>query len=666
MRIGPSTLVTAVAGLASTTALVFWALANSPGNMENQGGLKNTIDADAAWAALLRADPVMQPAEGENSTAFLLRQMELSNQRLREKGLVFWNTYPNDARRYEWLQMTVHLPPRYPLDIMGWAVDELDPLEPNTAAVDTDKLSSWETLYHNMRATFWSASEVSDEDRRFLRFGEIVHGIDNLDARRARDETVDTQYYLNEIVAFYAEYSEEFDVIDRERASLFLDTLWLLVFETHSAALQLAWPEVDLFLTALDETGSIASKKYDGSIKELNDIMPPGTSRIDRMRSYLTEGGELPQILGAVASTPEERALGKFKFIRNFLRIRGRFEAHSNMSQVPYYYYRIVNQRLLQEFATSLFSEYHLLSRIVRDPRYYPQLPFDSAIRLAADWNDVSAVQQAALSDWQARYEEARESVFAYPDFTVEQKKQLLDQEIMGLQSQVIMLASSGQSASLVNELLDDIFDFYVLFEDADRSSWFVSSIARKGTSHYGLNQDEVEAFLLRFEEFGESTFEQIIASYHRRKALSNSPMELNAFTIEGALFDLASLRGQIVLIDHWNTGCVSCIEAMPIINDTYERYRDKGFVVVSMAYDGDSKKNRVMRIKKELGLEDWISINAEPLREEMFERYDIWTFPQYMLLNRDGTLYAGTDEVDLGRNLSALLDEMLAAEHPN
>ena len=89
------------------------------------------------------------------------------------------------------------------------------------------------------------------------------------------------------------------------------------------------------------------------------------------------------------------------------------------------------------------------------------------------------------------------------------------------------------------------------------------------------------------------------------------------------------------------------------------------GFEVVSLAYDGTRRRARVLRIKDELGLEDWISINAESVRNEMYEQYDIWTFPQYMLLNRDGTLYAGTDEVDLGRNLPSLLDEMLAAENP-
>ena len=36
---------------------------------------------------------------------------------------------------------------------------------------------------------------------------------------------------------------------------------------------------------------------------------------------------------------------------------------------------------------------------------------------------------------------------------------------------------------------------------------------------------------------------------------------------------------------------------------------------------------------------------------------------PQYMLLNREGLLVADTGELDLGRNLSALLDALLAEE---
>jgi hypothetical protein len=45
------------------------------------------------------------------------------------------------------------------------------------------------------------------------------------------------------------------------------------------------------------------------------------------------------------------------------------------------------------------------------------------------------------------------------------------------------------------------------------------------------------------------------------------------------------------------------------------------------------------------------------------FDRFGFVGVPQYMLLDREGKLVAGSAEVDMGRNLRALLDKMLAAE---
>ena len=82
----------------------------------------------------------------------------------------------------------------------------------------------------------------------------------------------------------------------------------------------------------------------------------------------------------------------------------------------------------------------------------------------------------------------------------------------------------------------------------------------------------------------------------------------------------------------------------------------------MSIAYDGTTQRRRIERIEKELGL-TWTTLDGEGQWEEISQKYGYQGFPQYMLLNRDGTLYAGTGEVDMGRNLEALLEEMLAAE---
>ncbi len=45
----------------------------------------------------------------------------------------------------------------------------------------------------------------------------------------------------------------------------------------------------------------------------------------------------------------------------------------------------------------------------------------------------------------------------------------------------------------------------------------------------------------------------------------------------------LEELRGKVVLIDFWTYTCINCIRALPHVNGWYDKYKDKGFVVVGV-----------------------------------------------------------------------------------
>ncbi|NNJ11112.1 TlpA family protein disulfide reductase [Chloroflexales bacterium ZM16-3] len=53
--------------------------------------------------------------------------------------------------------------------------------------------------------------------------------------------------------------------------------------------------------------------------------------------------------------------------------------------------------------------------------------------------------------------------------------------------------------------------------------------------------------------------------------------------TPEGAPVSLASLRGQVVLVNFWATWCPPCRAEMPAIEAAYERYGGQGFAVVAV-----------------------------------------------------------------------------------
>jgi thiol-disulfide isomerase/thioredoxin len=52
--------------------------------------------------------------------------------------------------------------------------------------------------------------------------------------------------------------------------------------------------------------------------------------------------------------------------------------------------------------------------------------------------------------------------------------------------------------------------------------------------------------------------------------------------TVQGAKFDLASLRGQVVVINFWATWCVPCRKELPLLDAYYRAQKDHGLIVLA------------------------------------------------------------------------------------
>ncbi|MGE0785881.1 MAG: TlpA disulfide reductase family protein [Sandaracinaceae bacterium] len=69
--------------------------------------------------------------------------------------------------------------------------------------------------------------------------------------------------------------------------------------------------------------------------------------------------------------------------------------------------------------------------------------------------------------------------------------------------------------------------------------------------------------------------------------------LDVNARAPEIGLRDLnnnnvtmASLRGQVVLVDFWASWCEPCAEEFPVLQRLYGRYHEQGFTVVAVSQD--------------------------------------------------------------------------------
>ncbi len=93
--------------------------------------------------------------------------------------------------------------------------------------------------------------------------------------------------------------------------------------------------------------------------------------------------------------------------------------------------------------------------------------------------------------------------------------------------------------------------------------------------------------------------------------------------TMQGQRFRTADLRGQVVLVNFWATTCGVCIEEMPALKATQDKFQARGYrtVAVAMDYDPPSRVGA------------FVGLNPLP-----------FTF----VLDRDGSIARGFDDVRL------------------
>ena len=102
--------------------------------------------------------------------------------------------------------------------------------------------------------------------------------------------------------------------------------------------------------------------------------------------------------------------------------------------------------------------------------------------------------------------------------------------------------------------------------------------------------------------------------------------------------FDISSLKGKIVFIDVWASWCHPCREEMPQLIKLYEKYKDKGFVVIAISLD-DDKTKWLNAIAKDL--QPWPQFCEFKIwqNSSMLNKWGINGIPYNFLIDKQGKL---------------------------
>ncbi len=99
----------------------------------------------------------------------------------------------------------------------------------------------------------------------------------------------------------------------------------------------------------------------------------------------------------------------------------------------------------------------------------------------------------------------------------------------------------------------------------------------------------------------------------------------------------IESLRGKVVLVDFWTYTCINCIRTLPYVTSWYEKYKDKGFVVIGVhtpEFEFEKDTQNVLNAISQYKITYPV---AQDNDYETWNAYDNLYWPAEYLIDKDG-----------------------------
>lgn len=261
----------------------------------------------------------------------------------------------------------------------------------------------------------------------------------------------------------------------------------------------------------------------------------------------------------------------------------------------------------------------------------------DSDIKVYADGKNVGMFSNIIGSD-----ESAEMKKFIVQMQLFNQQKEKLQRE---------MMTNPADRVRIEQQLMNETSTFKSqrsLFMSQNRNSPALLPVMSTFDPNTEWNDYEQVALQLEKSLPGSAsikgTFDNYLALKAQRQALDFLSPGKEAPDFEELMVDgkttmkLSDLRGQVVLIDFWASWCGPCRAENPNVVRLYEKYKDKGFTVMSVSLDKEADKWKQAIEKDKLvwpnhvsDLKGWACAAAQ--------KYGVRGIPFTVLVDKDGKI---------------------------
>jgi cytochrome c biogenesis protein CcmG/thiol:disulfide interchange protein DsbE len=128
------------------------------------------------------------------------------------------------------------------------------------------------------------------------------------------------------------------------------------------------------------------------------------------------------------------------------------------------------------------------------------------------------------------------------------------------------------------------------------------------------------------------------VASAQPIAEIGKPPPALKGTLFSGQPFDLAQMRGKVVLVNFYSSYCSFCAYEIGNLENFYEQHHDQGLEVIVVGIDALEDRARVERM---LGIYELPGLMADELEQSGFERK--YPTPTAFVIDREGILRSQT-----------------------
>lgn len=106
--------------------------------------------------------------------------------------------------------------------------------------------------------------------------------------------------------------------------------------------------------------------------------------------------------------------------------------------------------------------------------------------------------------------------------------------------------------------------------------------------------------------------------------------------TLDGQTVRMADLLGRPVVISYWATWCIPCKQELPVLNQLYQEYRERGLVVLSVNATDQDDLQSVQSMAAEMGMSFPVLLDDG---KNFSESYQAMFFPSTFFVDPNGVI---------------------------